>query len=279
MSRPAGEGRLVIVGTPIGNLGDLSARAIETLSTVDAIACEDTRRTGRLLQLAGLPKRPLLVANEHTELRRSVEILDRLRSGEQVALVSDAGMPGISDPGRRIVGAVLDAGLRVEVVPGPTAMTSALVLSGFDVDRFVFEGFLHRKGAQRREQLAEIAGSSRAVVIYESPKRVVKTVGELAEVCGPDRRVLVARELTKLHEESIRGTFSEMVEILGRREARGEYVIVVEGSSADVEDLGDDEIRRLLREEIDHGASRRDAVASVMARTGLPKRRIYDLSL
>jgi 16S rRNA (cytidine1402-2'-O)-methyltransferase len=116
-------------------------------------------------------------------------------------------------------------------------------------------------------------------VIYESPKRVVKTVGELAEVCGPDRRVLVARELTKLHEETIRGTFAEMVEILERREARGEYVIVVEGSSVDVEDLGDDEIRRLLREEIDQGASRRDAVASVMARTGLPKRRIYDLSL
>ncbi len=271
-------GRLLIVGTPIGNLGDLSPRAREALEAADVIACEDTRRTGRLLQLVGMPKRPLVVANEHTELSRVPDLIERLSLGETVALVSDAGMPGVSDPGQRLVAAVIAAGFRVEVVPGPTALTSALVLSGLSTDRFVFEGFLARKGHERVQQLAEIDRQPRTVVIYESPKRVLKTLNDLAVVCGGERRVAVARELTKLYEEVVRGTLVEVQKRLAETDPRGEYVIVLDGAGESAE-ITDDVLSIQLRERLEGGASRRDAVAEVMASTGASKRRVYDLAL
>lgn len=271
-------GRLVIVGTPIGNLGDLSPRAAEVLATADVIACEDTRRTGRLLQLSGIDKRPLLVCNEHTEVRAFGEVAARVAAGETVALVSDAGMPGISDPGERLVASLLEQGAPIEVVPGPTAAVSALVLSGLATDRFVFEGFLPRKGAERVGRLAEIAAERRTVVCYESPKRTARTLADLAEVCGPERRVAVGRELTKLHEEVVRGSLGEVAELLADRELKGEVVLVVEGAVADDSAWDDERISARLAELTDAGWSTRDAVAQVVTESGAAKRHVYDLA-
>lgn len=276
--RPVSAGSLVVVGTPIGNLGDLSPRAAEALRTADAIACEDTRRTGRLLQLAGLPKRPLIIANEHTEHSQADGIVDRIARGERVVLVSDAGMPGISDPGQRLVAAVVAAGLPTEVIPGPTALVSALVLSGIVAERFVFEGFLERKGSERSRQLAEIAAQPRTTVFYESPKRVEKTLADLAAVCGPERAVAVARELTKLHETVERGTVAEVQVAIGRSTPKGEYVIVVQGARPNAIDHSDAELVRMVEEAVEAGATRRDAVQTVAAATGVARRRIYGLS-
>ena len=276
--RLVSSGSLLIVGTPIGNLGDLSPRAAEALRVADAIACEDTRRTGRLLQLAGIPKRPLLVANEHTEHNQAAEIVDRIARGERVALVSDAGMPGISDPGQRVIAAVVAAGLPTEVVPGPTAVVSALVLSGIIGDRFVFEGFLDRKGNTRSLQLAEIAVQPRTTVFYESPKRVEKTLADLAATCGPERTIAVARELTKLHETVVRGTVAEVQAVIARSTPKGEYVIVIEGATPSTVDRSDAELLSMVNEAVGAGASRRDAVQAVAESTGIARRRIYDLS-
>lgn len=271
-------GRLLVVGTPIGNLGDLSPRGREALTNADVIACEDTRRTGRLLQLAGIPKRPLLVSNEHTEHERSGQIVDRIARGDTVALVSDAGMPGVSDPGQRVVAAVASAGLRIEIVPGPTAVIGALVASGLVNDRFVFEGFLDRKGSTRAQQLNEIAAQPRTTVFYESPKRVAKTLSDLIDVCGADREVAVARELTKLHETVVRGTLAEVIDVIAATTPKGEYVIVVAGAVPVSVEWTDDDLRSHVDTLVASGATRRDAVSQVAVATGASRRRIYDLS-
>lgn len=275
---PGGAGRLVVVGTPIGNLDDLSPRGRQALAEADAIACEDSRRTGRLLQLVGLERRPYLVTNEHTEVRRIDEIIDRVAAGEVVALVSDAGMPGISDPGERVVAAVTRAGLAVEVVPGPTAAVSALVVSGLPTGRFVFEGFIERKGRAREQQLASIADQRATVILYESPKRVLGLLADLATVCGADRRASVSRELTKLHETTERGTLGELGRRLSVDPTRGEYVVIVEGATDADAPIDDDRINELIDVQLAAGASTRDAVAAVVSATGVPKRRVYDLA-
>ena len=275
-------GRLSVVGTPIGNLGDLTGRAADVLASVDAVICEDTRRTGKLLAHLGARSdgRPaLLVANEHTEVPRLGEILDRLAQGQHLALVTDAGMPTISDPGRHVVAAAADHGHAIEIVPGPTAVSSALALSGLPAARYVFEGFLPRKGRDRTDRLAEIGAEERAVVVYESPNRVRATLSDLASVCGGDRRVAVARELTKLHEEVVRATLAEAAEHFERIEPRGEFVLVVEGRPARSGPMADDEVIAALRRSLDGGLSKRDAVAEVAKRTGEPRRRIYELSI
>src|SRR5262245_22432920 len=215
------EGSLVLVGTPIGNLGDLAPRAAEALAGADAVCCEDTRRTGKLLSLAGIERRPLVVVNEHTEGREIPRVLARLARGERVALVSDAGMPGISDPGERLVAAAVAAGHPVEVVPGPSARLAALVVSGLPAGRFVFEGFLPRKGSGRTERLAAVADERRTTVLYEAPHRLARTLAELAAACGEDRRVVVARELTKLHEEVWRGAVAGAAPRAGDRPPPG----------------------------------------------------------
>ncbi len=275
-------GRLFVVGTPIGNLADLSSRAAEVLGRVDAVVCEDTRRTGRLLSHLGARSegRPaLLVANEHTEVPRLAEILERLGEGQSVALVTDAGMPTISDPGRHVVAAVAEAGFSIEVVPGPTAVSAALALSGLDAGRYVFEGFLPRKGSARVERLAGIGAEERAVVVYESPHRIRATLVDLGTVCGGDRRVAVGRELTKLHEETIRGPLTEVIGHFDQVEPRGEFVIVIEGRPTVTEPVGDDEVVAALRGSLAEGLSKRDAVATVAKQTGLPRRRVYDLAI
>jgi 16S rRNA (cytidine1402-2'-O)-methyltransferase len=268
----------VLVATPIGNLGDLSPRAVEALRTADLLCCEDTRRTGRLLQHAGIERPPLIVVNDHTEARAIGRVLTVLDRGQRVAVVSDAGMPGVSDPGERLVRAAVEAGHVVEVVPGPSAALSALVASGLPSGRFVFEGFLPRKGSTRSERLSSLAGEPRTIVVYEAPHRVARTLTDMAAAWGPDRRVAVARELTKLHEEVWRGTLAEAAAWATEREPPGEIVLVVDGAPP-APPAGDDDLVAALRERIAAGSSPRDAASAVAGRFGVPKRRAYDLAV
>ena len=268
-------GRLVLVATPIGNLGDLSPRAVQALTDAGLVCCEDTRRTGRLLQHAGIRAARLAVCNEHTELARLGEVLDVLGDGRDVAVVTDAGTPGISDPGERLARAVLDAGYEVTAIPGPAALVQAIVTSGLPAGRFVFEGFLPRSGRARRERLAELAAEHRTIVLYEAPHRVVRTITDLAAALGADRPVTVARELTKLHETIVRGVLGDVD--LG--EPRGEYVLVVAGAPVDDRVPGDAEVRDAVRAELAAGTSRRDAAAAVAARLGVARRVAYDLAV
>lgn len=256
----------------------MSARGIETLGRADVIACEDTRRTGRLLAHLGIVGKELLVANEHVELRAAEKVAGLVGAGKQVALVSDAGMPAISDPGRVVVRAVLEAGGKVEVAPGPTALVTALVLSGLTTSRFVFEGFLPRKGKERAARLADVASEPRTVVLYESPHRIAATLNHLAAACGADRQAAVGRELTKLHEEVRRGSLTELAQHFDDAGGRGEFVVVIDGYTSERREYDDGELVALLDEERAGGASTRDAVASVVSATGEPKRRVYGLA-
>ncbi len=271
-------GALVLVATPIGNLGDLSPRAVEALAAADVVACEDTRRTGRLFQRAGVTAPRLLVVNDHTEPAQVRTVLDLLDEGKRVAVVSDAGTPGISDPGERLVAAATNAGHVVEVVPGPSAAIAALVASGLATGRFCFEGFLPRKGAGRSERLDALAGEPRTMVLYEAPHRLARTLADLAAALGPSRRVTLARELTKLHEELWRGSLAVAVEWAEAAPPRGEFVIVVAGAPAP-EPADDDAVVDALRAELAAGASKRDAAATVAAALGVPKRRAYTLAV
>jgi len=270
-------GALVLVATPIGNLGDLSPRAVDELARADAVACEDTRRTGRLLEHAGVRARALLVINDHTEAARVRDVLERLDRGERIAVVTDAGLPGISDPGERLVAAAAAAGHPVEVVPGPSAALTALVASGLPTGRFVFEGFLPRKGSGRTARLGELAGERRTIVLYEAPHRLGRTLADLAAALGPARRVVVARELTKLHEEVWRGSLEGAVAHSDEVAPRGEYVLVVDGAPEPSEP-DDDTVLAALAVESDAGRSTKDAVAAVAARLGVAKRRVYELA-
>ena len=266
---------LWLVATPIGNLGDLTPRAVEVLDSVRLVCCEDTRRTGLLLQHAGIRAERLAVCNEHTEFARIDDVLDVLGTGGDVAVVSDAGTPGVSDPGERLVAAAVAAGHDVSAVPGASAATMAVTISGLPTDRFVFEGFLPRKGRDRSERLAQIADEQRTVVVYESPQRVVRTIADLADVCGDDRRVSVSRELTKLYEETVRGTLGSID--LG--EPRGEYVIVLDGATTTATEVTDDDVRAAVTAALDAGASTKDAAATVSTDTGRRKREVYALAV
>ena len=271
-------GTLVLVATPIGNLGDLSPRAVEALAGAAAVCCEDTRHSGRLLAHAGIQGPRLIVVNEHTEAEACIEIVRLLESGADVALVTDAGTPGLSDPGERVVAAAVGAGARVSAVPGPAAAVMALVVSGLPTRRFAFEGFLPRAGADRAERLAEVAAERRTVVVYEAPHRLERTLADLELACGPSRRVAIARELTKLHEEVWRGTLHEAVRHVGARPPRGEYVLVLEPARPP-EPATEAELVDALRAELRAGASRKDAAARVATRLGAPRRRVYELAL
>ena len=276
MTREARGGALVLVGTPIGNLGDLSPRAVEALQDADVIAAEDTRRTRALLTHAGVPAgRRLRAVHAHNERRLAATIVAEVRGGARVAYVTDAGMPGISDPGERLVRACVDAGLAVEVVPGPSALLTGLVLSGLATQRFAFEGFLPRKGKARAERLAAIASESRTVVLFESPVRIVDTLGDLAEACGGGREVAVARELTKRFEEVWRGTLGEAVADPQAVGTRGELVVVVAPAPA-AAPVGEAGLEAAVDAALDDGLSARDAAVRVAADLSVPKRRAYD---
>ncbi len=271
---PGVAGILYLVGTPIGNLGDLSDRARETLAAVDVVAAEDTRRTGRLLAGAGISAKKLVSSFEGNEAMRAAELLGVLRAGADVAVVTDAGMPVISDPGSRLVRAAVEAGVEVRVVPGPSSALAALVVAGLPADRFVFEGFLPRRGSERRARLLEMAIERRTIVVFESPRRVARTLGEIAESLGADRRVVVARELTKLHEEVLRGTAGSLAEGLRDADIKGEVVLVIEGASAPSPPSIDD-VASEARMLVDAGMRMRAAAAEVAKRRGVPANDVY----
>ena len=278
-------GLLSVVGTPIGNLQDASPRVIDTLGRADVVLCEDTRVTGKLLSAFGLRSR-LERCDENVIAARVPAVLERLEAGERVAFVSDAGMPGVSDPGQKLVDAALDAGLAVEVVPGPSAVTCALVASGLSSEHFFFEGFLPRKKSAQVARLQELACVPGALVAYESPRRVAQTLANVAEVF-PRRRVALVRELTKLHEECVRGMAPALAaEIAGREEVRGECVVVI--AAPDAEEL--EERRRAaaggpvsLEDAIAEGLAAgepKSALAKRLAREfKLPKSDVYDAIL
>lgn len=216
---------LYLVATPIGNLEDITLRALRVLRECDVVAAEDTRRTGQLLKHFGVSK-PLLSYFQFNEAKRSEEIIERLRRGEKVALVTDAGSPGISDPGERVVKAAVAAGLRVEAVPGPCALVAALTASGLPTDEFHFVGFLPHKSGQRRKRLESLQGVAATLVLYESPHRIEKLLAELAALY-PDRDLVLARELTKKFEEFLRGKPAEILAVASRRTLKGEFVVLV----------------------------------------------------
>jgi 16S rRNA (cytidine1402-2'-O)-methyltransferase len=272
-------GRLVLVGTPIGNLGDLSPRAVEVLSAADLICCEDTRRTRALLAAAGIPAPPLVALHAHNEAAGAARAVAAVGEGRTVVAVSDAGMPGISDPGERLVAAAIEAGVEVTVVPGPTAAVTALVLSGLPAERWCFEGFLPRKGPDRKARLAAVAADERTTVLYESPHRVAATVADLLERCSADRPVALARELTKLHEEIWRGTLEAALTRAEEGESRGEWVIVLSGHRPDRPEPTDHEIETELRSRLAAGEPRKEAVTGAATAMGIPRRRAYDLAV
>jgi 16S rRNA (cytidine1402-2'-O)-methyltransferase len=271
-------GALVLVATPIGNLGDLSPRAVEALQTADVIACEDTRRTRALLSAAGIPAGSRLRAvHAHNERAQARKIVELVREGARVAYVSDAGMPGIADPGERLVRACIDAGCAVQVVPGPSALLAALVLSGLPAGRFRFEGFLPRKGGARQARLDAIAAADATTVVFESPHRVAATLRDLADVCGPDRSVAVARELSKVYEEVVRGPIGRVVsDAAATSEARGEHVIVVAPAIGPGDTIDDTELEEAARAAVAEGASARDAASALSRDLGVARRRAYD---
>lgn len=272
------EGQLVLVATPLGNLGDLSPRALEFFRRADVIYCEDTRHSRVLFSANGIASGGRLQAlHEHNEVAQSEHVVTRVREGQLVVLISDAGTPGISDPGTRVVAAVAAAGLRVSTAPGPSAVVAALSISGLPTERFIMEGFFPRKANDRARLVASWAEEERTIVFYESPQRLAGVLSELAQTF-PDRRVAVVRELTKLHEEVIRGTTLEVAAVLEQRVILGEIVVVLEGGEP-VIDVDDELVRRALREQFSTGVSTRDAVDFVSETLGASHRVVYQMAL
>ena len=277
--QPGTKPALVLIATPIGNLEDISSRAVREMRNADLLCCEDTRRTGKLLELLEIHPRPdLLLLNEHTEQTRSAEVIKKILNGQRVALVSDAGLPGISDPGEHIVSEAIQQGVVIEVIPGPSAGITALVASGLPTKRFVFQGFIPRKGKARNDRLGEIAAERKTTIIYESGNRLQKTIEDLLGICDKDREVTIAKELTKMHEEYIRGTLCELQETLQSRSTKGEYVLVI-GGLQDQKEVGDSQLLSELKELHSQGKSNRDAVNEIAKKYNVSKRRVYGLSI
>jgi 16S rRNA (cytidine1402-2'-O)-methyltransferase len=269
-------GALILCGTPIGNLEDISARAIRALTEADVIACEDTRRTRKLLSHHGIKARDLVVYNEGNERVQAVKLADQIATGRRVVLVSDAGMPGLSDPGYRLVRACIAVGAPVEVVPGPSAAVAALAVSGMPTGRFVFEGFLPRRRAERRRRITELAHEERTLVLFESPHRIEESLEDLLGGLG-DRSGALARELTKLHEEVRRGRLSEL--LAGAREVpvRGEIVLVISGATGVHRvEVPAEELARRARALMESGVERKEALHKVAQEAGVARRRVFD---
>lgn len=265
-------GALVLVGTPIGNLGDITLRAIETLKAADGVAAEDTRRTRALLSHLGIGKKPLVCLDANASARALSAVLDRVAAGETIAFVTDAGMPSISDPGSELVRAAVARSLCVTVVPGPSAVATAIALSGLVDAAYFFAGFLPRQGSKRTAAIDRIASATEPVVIFEAPGRTPSTLADLAQRM-PERRAAVCRELTKLHEEALRGSLAELAR--ESRELRGEVVIVLGAMAVAVALPTDDQIDARIRQELGTGASARDVADRLTAWSGRPRREVY----
>ncbi|MEU7374674.1 16S rRNA (cytidine(1402)-2'-O)-methyltransferase [Streptomyces albidoflavus] len=272
-----GTGTLVLAGTPIGDTADAPPRLAAELERADVIAAEDTRRLRRLTQALGVHTTGRVVSYfEGNESARTPELVEELAQGARVLLVTDAGMPSVSDPGYRLVAAAVERGLRITAVPGPSAVLTALALSGLPVDRFCFEGFLPRKAGERLGRLREVADERRTLVYFEAPHRLAATLEAMAEVFGAGRRAAVCRELTKTYEEVKRDGLGELA-AWAAEGVRGEITIVVEGApEAGPADLDDAELVRRVRDREEAGERRKEAIAAVAAEAGLPKRQVFD---
>ena len=269
---------LYIVGTPIGNLGDFSPRAIETLETVDFIAAEDTRVSLKLLNYFEISK-PMVSYHQHNEKQRSEEIISRISSGESCALVTDAGMPAISDPGEFLVKRCAESGIEVIVIPGPTAAMSALAISGLSTRRFYFEGFLEGKSSDQKQRLLKLKALESTIVFYESPHSLISTLGLLLDILG-DRHIAICREITKIHEEVLRMKISEVLEYYSDKSPRGEYVIVVEGAEPEkAENISEDEAISMVLTRHSDGVSLSTAAKEVAEITGYKKGKLYKKAL
>ncbi|GIF24373.1 16S rRNA (cytidine1402-2'-O)-methyltransferase [Actinoplanes tereljensis] len=273
------KGRVVLVGAPLGNIGDASSRLREVLSTADVIAAEDTRRLARLARDLGVTVAGRVVSYfEGNDERRTPELVAALAGGAVVAVVTDGGMPSVSDPGYRLVRAALDAGFPVTAAPGPSAVTTALALSGLPSDRFVFEGFLPRTGSHRRSRLRELAAEPRTLVLFEAPHRIASALADLVTTFGAEREAAVCRELTKTYEEIRRGSLAELAAWAAEGDPRGEITVVVAGAPAGPKERpSDEELREAVAGRETGGASRRDAIQAVADEYGLKKRDVYGL--
>ena len=277
MTTADGPGVLVLAGTPIGRVEDAAPRLAAELASADVIAAEDTRRLKRLVSDLGVePAGRVLSYFEGNEQARTPQLVEALRAGERVVLVTDAGMPSVSDPGYRLVAAAVEAGVAVTAVPGPSAVLTALAVSGLPVDRFCFEGFLPRKAGERARRLDDLADEPRTMVFFEAPHRTATALAAMAEALGADRPAAVCRELTKTHEEVRRDTLGNLA-AWATDGVRGEVTIVVAGAPVDAPTTDPDTLRALVASEEAAGVPRKQAIADVARRSGVPKRVVYDL--
>jgi 16S rRNA (cytidine1402-2'-O)-methyltransferase len=271
-------GRLILVGAPLGNVGDASARLRETLAAADIVAAEDTRRFARLSRDLGIEVGGRVVSYfEGNEERRTPELAEALRDGLTVAVVTDGGMPSVSDPGYRLVRAAIEAGVPVTVAPGPSAVTTALAVSGLASDRFCFEGFLPRKPSERRARLAALAAEERTMVFFEAPHRLAASLTDFVAAFGADRSAAVCRELTKTYEEVRRAGLAELADWAAAAEPRGEITIVVGGADPTIERATDAALLAAVADRQAAGLSRKDAIAEVASVHGVGRRDLYNL--
>ena len=271
-------GKLYLVGTPIGNLEDITLRAIRTLQEVGLIAAEDTRRTGKLLQHLQIAT-PQISYHQHNKDYRTPDLIARLQQGTEIALVTDAGMPSICDPGVELVQAAIAHNITVVPIPGGTAVISALAASGMPTDRFIFEGFLPPKESQRQARLELLHSETKTVVLYEAPHRLVRTLQDLAEAVGTTREIVLARELTKIHEEFWRGNIAEAIAMYQERQPKGEYTLVLQGAAETSLITSEVEIKSELQQLLARGMTRSQASRQLAKLTSLSRREIYQLDL
>lgn len=270
-------GKLYICPTPIGNLEDISLRVLRTLREADIIACEDTRHSLKLLNHFEIKKK-LVSYHEHNKEKRKHELADGIRNGEKIVLITDAGMPGISDPGEDLIRLCIEEDLPFEVLPGPAAFVNAIVASGLSARRFVFEGFLEKNKKERKAALMRLKDETRPMILYESPHHLLKTLEDLRDVLG-DRTCVLCRELTKRYEEFLRGDFSTLLAYYEDLAPRGEYVLVVEGGSREEAVYTDEMILKRLEAFAERGLRNKEAVKQVAEETGVTKNRVYELSI
>lgn len=273
-------GQLILAATPLGNVLDASPRLKQTLTEADLIAAEDTRKAKRLIQDLNLDiKAPIISFFEENEIEKIPEIINKLKQGSKIVVISDAGTPAISDPGFKLVKQAITENISITVIPGPSAVLSALVLSGLPTDRFSFEGFIPRKGKERTEILNNLNKESRTMIIFESPRRTKETLEDIKEVVGEDRKIAVVREISKTYEEVIRGSVSELVDWANSNEVLGEITIVIEGVDSSKRNIVDEEAIKNVKDLIAKGMSFKDAVQQVSTQLGLSRRELYEASL
>ncbi len=275
-----GGGQLILAATPLGNILDASLRLKQTLEQADLIAAEDTRRARRLFADLELDvKAPIISLFEDNEIERIPEIIEKLKNGAKVVVISDAGTPAISDPGYRLVNAAIDEKILITVIPGPSAVLSALVLSGLPTDRFIFEGFIAKKGKERTEFLNNLGNENKTTILFESPRRTLQTLKDIQEIIGDDRKAAVVREISKTYEEVIRGTIKELVNWAIDTEVLGEITLVIAGLETTARKQVDEQAVKRVRQLVDAGSSFKDAVQEVSTQQGLSRRELYEASL